>query len=311
MKIVFWASAEIAVPTLMALVQNNYEVLGVVTAPDAKKGRHLITSFTPIKEFALKHNLEIFQPVSLLEKEAISFLKKLDSDIFVVFAYGKIISKELLMIPRLFSINIHASLLPKYRGAAPINWALMDGENKTGITLIRMNEIMDEGDIILKKEIAIDNFDNALSLEEKLAQLAILSLLEALQKIENKEVTFMKQDNNKASYAPKLKKLDGKIDWHKNAYQIRDQVRGCIPWPGAYTFFDKKMIKIWDVEVIDFGENKQQQPGTIVALRKNGILVATIDKFLLIRELQSASGKRLTAWQFIQGHSFKEGDILR
>ncbi|MBL7197618.1 MAG: methionyl-tRNA formyltransferase [Candidatus Omnitrophica bacterium] len=310
MKIVFFGSGEIAVHSLEVLLKNKTNILCVVTTPDKKRGRHLRISFTPIKELALKEKLKIFQPLNLRNKESLEYIKNLEPDIFVVFSYGKILPKELLNIPKIFPLNIHASLLPKYRGAAPINWALINGEQGTGITIIKMNEKMDEGDIILKREIAIDYIDNYITLEEKLSELGAQSLSETLMKIKNNEVKFTKQDNSKASYAPKLKKEDGQIDWNKHAEQIRDQIRGCLPWPGCFAFYEKNLVKIWRAEVIDVQKEREYLPGTIITFDKGGILVATKDKDLLIKELQLSSGKRLDAWQFIQGHKVEKNKLF-
>ncbi|MDD5005768.1 MAG: methionyl-tRNA formyltransferase [Candidatus Omnitrophica bacterium] len=310
MKIVFFGSGKIAIPSLDSLIKNN-DVACVVTAPDKKKGRHLPISFTPIKEFALKKELNIFQPEDILAKQSIEYLKKLNADVFIVFSFGKILSRDLLDIPKLFALNIHASLLPKYRGAAPINQALINGEEKTGITIIKMNEKMDEGNILLRKGIGIDYSDNVLTLEEKISKLAAKSLQEALYKINQNEIRLIKQEDKEASYAPKLKKEDGRINWNKQAHQIRNQIRGCLPWPGAFTFYKSTMLKIWDAEVINEIQKKDKcLSGTIISLDKKGILVATKEGFLLIKELQSSSGRRLSAWQFIQGHKFVIGSKL-
>ena len=309
MRIIFFGSGKIAVPCLEFLVKEKYDIL-VVTSPDKQKGRHLLTSATPVKEFALKQNLSIFQPNNPSFSDSIEFLRTLKPDIFIVFSFGKILSKDLLNLTQIFPLNIHASLLPKYRGAAPINWALINGENKIGITVIKMSEGIDGGDMVLQKEIEIDNLDNAMTLQDKLASLAVTALAETLDNIKNKKTNFLKQDDSKASFAPKLKKEDGKIDWNKKAEQINNQIRGCFSWPGAFTFYKNSMIKILRAEVIDINIEHKYKPGVIVNFDKNGIIVATQqnNKALLIKELQPSSGKKLTAWQFIQGHKIDKND---
>ena len=309
MKIVFFGSGKISVLCLEFLVKNKYEVPCVVTAPDKEKGRHLVLSCTPVKDFSKKNNLNIIQPI-IISASSIEYLKKLEPDIFVVFSFGKILSKEVLAIPKQLAINIHTSILPKYRGAAPINWSLINGDKKTGITIIKMNEKMDEGDIISQKELKIDCLDDALTLEEKLSKLAVLTLEDVLVKIGNNKITFSKQDLEKVSFAPKLKKEDGRIDWNKSADQIRNQIRGCINWPGTFTFYKDKFIKIWDVEIKEIQEREKLPPGTIIATSREGLLVATVDKPLLIKELQPASSKRMTAEQFLLGHKIKKGEKL-
>lgn len=302
MKIVFFGSGKIAVSCLDSLIKSRNSILCVVTTPDKQKGRHLSVSFTPVKEEALKKCLSVFQPSNLSNKDCLDYIRKLEPDIFVVFSYGKILPKKMLDIPKILPLNIHASLLPKYRGAAPINWALINRETKTGITTIKMNEKMDEGDIIIKNEIDIEDSDSYVTLEDKLSKLAVKTLMNTLSKIEANKVELIKQDSNKASYAPKLKKEDGRIDWSKGANQIRNQIRGCLPWPGTFTSYKNKLIKIWEVKVADVWVEAKYSPGEIISFDEEGILVATKDKALLIRELQPSSGKRLGAWQFVQGH---------
>jgi methionyl-tRNA formyltransferase len=224
-----------------------------------------------------------------------------------VFSFGKILPKEILDIPLKFPLNIHASLLPKYRGAAPINWVLINGEKKTGITIIRMNEEMDSGDIVLKSEIDIDYSDNSITLEEKLEKLAPHALKQVLISIQDNTISFSKQDNKKASFALKLKKEIGRIYWNKSAEEIRNQIRGLFSWPGTFTSYQEKVLKIWNAEVVKIFIRDKRIPGEIVDFDKNGIVVATGSDFLLIKELQLESGKRINAWNFIQGHKIEKG----
>jgi len=303
LKIVFFGSGEIAIASLKMLLVTGYDVCYVVTAPDKAKGRHLKDSFTPIKVFSLEEGLNIFQP-DKFNIDVCDFIKKLEPDLFVVFSYGKILPKTLLSIPKLFALNIHTSLLPRYRGAAPINWVIINGGEETGVSLIRMNEKMDEGDIILKEKVKITEEDNSISLENKLSEHAVKLLKETLAIIENDTIKFKRQSEN-ATYAPKLKKEDGRILWNKTARDINNQIRGCQPWPGSFTSLEDKIIKIWKAEPIDLKDS--ENVGEIINIDKDGILVATGKGGLLIKELQLASGKRLSASQFIAGHRLHPG----
>ena len=310
MNIIFFGSGAIAVASLSALLQNKYNVVCVVTAIDKQKGRGLPVTCTPIKDFAVKKALNIFQPDNPSSNNSLDYLKGFSPDLFVVFSYGKILSKELLNIPKCLPVNIHASLLPKYRGAAPINWVLINGEKETGVSIIRMNEKIDEGEIILKEKIEITETDTFLTLERKISELAAKLIIESIEDIKNNKSSFKKQKHANATYAPKLKKEDGKIDWNKSAHLIKNQIRGCLPWPGSFAIHNNNPIKIWAAEVAKIKLKKDCRPGTIISFDKEGILVATKGGGLLIKELQLPSGKRLNAWQFIQGHKMTEGELF-
>lgn len=308
MKIVFFGSSEFAVPSLKRLIDSGHEVVCVVTQPDRKKGRHLLFSATSVKSAALKANLKISQPEKI-DTSFIEFLKKFESDIFVVISYGLILPKSLLSIPKKLSINVHASLLPKYRGAAPINWAIIKGEKTTGITIIRMNEKMDEGEIISSKETSIENNDTSETLSEKLSKIAPDLLLKTIKEIENDKAVFNSQDHRKVSYAPKLNKKDGLIDWSKTAIEIYNQVRGTVPWPGSFTSWQGKLLKIYKAGIID-EKNSDYKFGEIIEASKDRILVATGKGSLNIELLQLESGNKMQASQFICGHKIKKGDLL-
>jgi len=308
-KIIFFGSGAIGQSCLETLIGSDHEVMCVVTSPDKKKGRHLLDSHTPIKEIALKHNLSLFQPEQLNIKESVDYFKTFQSELFVVFAYGKILPKQILEIPSILPLNIHASLLPKYRGAAPIQRSLINGEKKTGVTFIRMDEKLDQGDMFFSKEIAIVDEDNAITLEEKLSKLAADNLLGVIKNITDKKIDFKKQDNSKATYAPKLTKYDGKIDWRNSAEQIINQMRGCFGWPGAFTYYKGNPMKVWQAQISQL-EIKEQQVGKILSVNEGGILVSTAKDALIIKEVQLASGKRLLVKDFIKGHSLQIGEIL-
>jgi len=307
MKIVFFGSAEFAVPSLKALLDEGYPVSCVVTQPDRKKGRGLHTQPTPIKLLAQKQGLEIYQPQNFNLPAALNFLKEQGADLFVVIAYGHILSKEVLASAKLFSLNVHASLLPKYRGAAPINWALIKGERASGVTVIKMSEIMDAGQIIDQEKIEIDQKDNALVLEEKLAHLAASLLIKSIRAIENKSYQLVQQDTAAVSFAPKLKKQDGLIRWEKPAVEIYDLIRGCLGWPGAFTYYQGKLLKIYVAKVTGLPGHQVTGPGEIAEVSKEGLLVATGKDFLRINELQLEGKRRMSSEEFIAGHKINTG----
>jgi len=310
MKIIFFGSAHFAVPALEALIKSGHELVCVVTQPDKKRGRHLHISGTDVKSIAVSAKLKTFQPDNIKSRESVEFLKKLDADLFVIVAYGQIFSQEVLDIPKIMPINIHASLLPRYRGAAPINWAIINAEKKAGVSIMYVSLKMDSGPVILQKEIKIEEADTAITLEEKLRVLGAELLMEALEIIDNRNYSLIEQDEDKVILAPKLKKEDGLIDWDEPATAIHNQVRGVLPWPGAFTCFGGKMLKVFQADVLTFFPNHKPVPGEVVRADKQGIVVACGRGFLNIKELQLEAGKRMPAQNFIIGHKLKKGDIF-
>jgi len=309
MDIIFFGSSEFAIPSLEALVNSKHRLLLVVTHPDRKKGRHLLFSPSSVKSFALNREIEVFQS-KILDESVAKFLREKDSDIFVVISYGKILGREILEIPKNFCINIHASLLPKYRGAAPINWAIINGERSTGVTVIKMDEKLDSGDIILQEELIIEEDDTAITLEDKLSKLAAQVLLKALNQIEKKEFLSVQQDESRASFAPKLRKRDGLIDWKDQSVNIHNKIRGLLPWPGVFTYWKGKRLKIWRSSIELIGPIGPIESGSIVKISKEKITVSCGKGFLGISELQLESSKRLTTEQFIAGHKISVGEKL-
>nr|MBU1327807.1 methionyl-tRNA formyltransferase [Candidatus Omnitrophota bacterium] len=301
LKIIFFGSSNFAVPILEALAKNENIVL-VITQPDRQKGRSLKIAPTAVKSKAGELRIETFQPVRVNSKESIEFLKKFNADLFIVASFGQILSKLVLSLPKLYCLNIHASLLPKYRGAAPINWAIANGEKETGVTIMRMNEKMDEGDVVLKEILPVSEQDNAVTLSEKLSIKGANILLDTIRLIRNNEVEFIAQDHSKATYAPKLKKEDGLINWANSADEICNRIRAFTPWPGCFISLDKKILKIWKAGPITDLIDKKSMPGTILGVSKNGILVKTGKGALKIEELQLESSRRMTAKEFIAGH---------
>lgn len=310
MKIVFFGSAHFAVPALEVLIKSKQEVVCVVTQPDKQKGRHLRLSGTDVKSTATDSGLKIFQPENIKSKDSVKFLTNLKADLFVIVAYGQMFSQEVLGIPKIMPINIHASLLPRYRGAAPINWAIINGDKLSGVTIMSVTLKMDSGPIILQKEVKLQEIDTSLTLEEKLRSAGADLLLDALKIIENKSYRLIKQDEAKVIIAPKLKKEDGLIDWDVLAVDIYNLIRGLLPWPVAFTSYRGKMLKIFQADVLPFFLNHRSLPGEVVKADKHGVIVACAKGFLAIKELQLEAGKRMSAGSFIIGHKLTVGEIL-
>lgn len=307
MDIVFFGSGKFAVKSLEALVESGQKINLVVTQPDKPKGRHLNYLPTEVKAKAQELKFNIYQPQNPNSKEALNYLQQFSADLFIVIAYGHILKKSVLSLPKFYSLNVHASLLPRYRGAAPINWAIINGEKESGISIIKMNETVDAGDLFLQKKLAIEQSDNAEIIETKLEELSALSLIEALYLIEKGKVKFTRQDDAGASCAPKLEKHHGLIEWNNNALDIVNQIRGLIPWPGAWTYYQGKILKIWKAELVDGGLKK---PGEVLEADKRGIRLAAARGSLRITELQIEGGKRLDAEAFLCGHKLAVGDRL-
>jgi len=310
MKIVFFGTSEFAVPSLVSLIGSKHKVLAVVTQPDKKKGRALKLSPSPVKVVAASHRVPVYQPVNASDTATIEYLKNLGADLFVVISFGQILSRGVLAIPKIFSINIHGSLLPKYRGASPTNRAIMCGEGVTGITVMKMSEKLDEGGIILKKEIPIDPEDTNITINEKLSDIGSLALMEVIGKIEKDgaSIAISEQDPASATYAPKLTKLDGLIDWKESAPNIRNKIRGLLPWPGAYTYYGGKTLKILAADIASDASAGAAIPGEVVDIIKGtGIIVNTGRGLLAIRYLKLEGKKDMAADLFILGHRIAKG----
>jgi methionyl-tRNA formyltransferase len=296
---------ELAIPTLEALIKSSHKVRLVVTQPDRPAGRHLKIRPTPVKIFALKKGLPLMQPSSLKESEFGEYLKGLKPEAIIVFAYGKLIPKWLLELPRYGCLNIHASLLPKYRGAAPIQRAIMNGERVTGLTIMKMDEGLDTGDIILQKKIDILETDTSGTLAQKMANEAPKLVLTALVGLEEGKLKPQPQDHRKATLAPKIDKEEMQIDWHKPAYEIRNLIRALNPRPGAFTLINGRRLKIWSVEVI---KEQAGDPGRVIKIDKNrGPIVAAAEQSLLLTEVQPENRAKMAGSEFIRGYRLKEG----
>lgn len=306
-RIVFFGTPEFAIPSLEGLY-NEEKVVAVVTQPDKPKGRGLKSSPSPVKIWALEHGLTVLEPQKLKNQEFLITLKNLDLDLIVVCAYGKILPKEVLEIPKFGCWNIHASLLPKYRGASPINWTILEGEKKTGITIFLMDEGLDTGPILLQKEISVENEDNSISLAKKLSILAKEAILEAIFLHKQGKLSAVPQSQEGVSYAPLLKKEDGFFTFEEPAYLIERKVKAFLPWPTAYTYFQEKMLKVFKAKAISTG--KTGIPGEILEITKDGILIATSEGAILLEEVQQEGKKRMSAYEFACGKRLKKGDLF-
>ena len=310
MNIVFFGTSDFALTILHRLISSEHKVLAVVTQPDRQKGRRLKVMPAPTKVLAESKGIPVYQPDDASSKDSVNYLKKLNADLFVVVAFGQILKKEVLGIPKIYAVNVHGSLLPKYRGAAPTNWAIMNGEKTSGVTLIRLNEKMDEGDIILKKELAIDDEDTNITLSEKLSDLGAEVLVEALGLIEAGKAQFVKQDDSAATYAPKLEKEDGSISWNEPAVKIHNKVRALLPWPSAYTHFNKKILKILKTEVLE-EPNIKAKPGEVIEILKHrGMVVKTGEGNILIEYVQIEAKKPFDTDAFLCGHKLPLGHLF-
>lgn len=308
MKAVFMGTPEFSVGTLDAMCKAGHEVVAVFTQPDKQKGRGKSVLMTPVKERALELNIPVYQPEKLKEDENYELLKELNPDVIVVVAYGQLITKRILDLPKYGCINVHASLLPKYRGAAPIQWAVIDGEEVSGVTIMKMDESLDTGDMIMKTELVLDEKETGGSLHDKLAIEGANLLVKALEALENNTATYTKQDDSKMTYAKKLTKELGNIDFSMPSKEIERLVRGLNPWPSAYTTYDDKNMKIWDVDVTDKqfdGEN-----GEIVEVSKNDFTIKTSDGGIIVKEVQLQGKKRMDAGSFLRGTKVEKGVIL-
>jgi len=309
LRLLFMGTPEFSVPVLDALVEAGHEVALVVTQPDRPKGRGRTMAPPPVKDRALALGLEVFQPRRVREPEAVLRLKEARPEAAVVVAFGQILPKEVLDIPPKGCYNVHASLLPKYRGAAPINWAIIDGEAETGITTIRMDEGMDTGDMLLKESVPIEPDDTAGTLGEKLSAMGASLAVRTLELLEAGGLNPVEQDESRATKAPMMKKELGRIDWSMTPLEIERRVRGLDPWPGAFTTLGGETLRVWKArpdEIGGFGG----RPGEVVDTNKNGIKVAASGGALVIQELQAQGRRRMSAADYLAGHCIPAGTML-
>ena len=339
MKIIFMGTPEFSVGTLEALIEAGHEIVLVVTQPDRPKGRGKEVAVTPVKAVALKHCIPVFQPVKVREPAALLELEKYPADVMVVVAFGQILPKQVLEMTKFGCINVHASLLPAYRGAAPIQWAIINGETKTGITTMQMDEGLDTGDMILKEEVAIASEETGASLHDKLAMVGASLCVKTLKAIEEGSAIFERQEETTTEYASMLKKEMGRVDWNKSAIEIERFIRGMNSWPGAYSLWGSKELKIWKGKVtqnvstkedqlyreqsVDRGGNgsvstgevlKKNKPkpvaGEIVKVDKKTAVIQTGEGYLEIVEIQIPGKKKMTVEEFLRGNRLVEGTVL-
>jgi len=307
-KIVFMGTPEFAVPSLEILIMHNYQIAGVVTQPDRPRGRGRIPALTPIKALAEKYNLPVNQPERMRDREVTDYFRDLAPDLVVVVAFGQILPREILEIPKMGCINVHPSLLPKYRGAAPMNWTIIRGEVKTGVTIMLMDEGLDTGDILSREETVIDPEETFGKLHDRLANMGAVLLLKTVEMIVNGVVTRTSQDDFLATYAPRLKKEDGLINWNKDVSQVVNLIRGLSPVPCAYTFYKGKMLKIFSAK----GKTSYNvgTPGGIGSETDLGLPVAAKNGYVYLREIQMENKKRMSVHDFLRGFRMTPGDIL-
>lgn len=309
MNILFMGSPEIAVPSLKAILESPHKIVGVVSQPDKPAGRGLEMHPPAVAQCAREGKLPLFQPQKIRQNgEFLETLQGLKPDVIAIAAYGKILPKEVLNLPPHGCINVHFSLLPKYRGAAPLQWALINGDEETGVTIFRLNEGVDSGPILLQRKVMIHDEDNAEILGRRLAIIGAELLIEALDGLADGSLEAVPQNDRQATKAPLLKKEDGLIDWSRKAKVVWGQIRGMTPWPGAFTSLKGKRLKIHSAEPVDHA--KKGVSGEIVEISDDGLQVACGQGSLLIKDLQIEGGKRLAISEFLKGHPLSAGDKL-
>lgn len=308
MKVIFMGTPDFAVGTLEEIIKAGHEVVLVVTQPDKPRGRSGALQYSPVKECALAHGIEVFQPVKIRLEENVEYLRKYDADIMVVAAFGQILPKSILDMPKYGCINEHASLLPKYRGAAPIQWAVINGDAVTGVTIQQMDIGVDTGDILATREVPIGNEETGGELFDKLADVGAKLCVETMTSIENGTAVRVPQKHEEATHVSMISKEFGIIDWNKSAVEIERLIRGLNPWPSAYTKLNGKTFKIWKAKVLS-GESSHLA-GTVVKVGKEELIVQTGDGLLSLLEVQLEGKKRMDIGAFLRGYSVEEGCVL-
>ena len=308
MRVIFMGTPDFAVGTLEEIIKAGHEVVLAVTQPDKPKGRGNAMQFPPVKECAIAHEIPVFQPKKIREEENVEYLRQFQPDIIVVAAFGQILPKSILDMPKFGCINVHASLLPKYRGAAPIQWAILNGDEVTGVTIMRMDVGLDTGDMISKREVVIPDDETGGSLFDKLADIGAKLCVETMEQIEAGNVTYTPQNHEEATHVSMISKELGLIDWNKSAVEIERLIRGLNPWPSAFTKLDGKTFKIWKAKVLP--KNTECSAGCIVSVTKNSLEIQTGEGVLSLLEVQLEGKKRMQIDAFLRGYSVNEGYIL-
>ncbi|HET6369959.1 MAG TPA: methionyl-tRNA formyltransferase [Nitrospiria bacterium] len=313
MRLLFMGTPDFALPSLRVLIARGDEIVGVVSQPDRPKGRGETLTPPPVKETAQTHGLPIYQPEKVRSPEFIKLVETLHPDMIVVVAFGQILPAALLRIPPRGPVNVHASLLPRYRGAAPVAWAILNGERETGVTTMLMDEGMDSGPILLQRKTEILPGETSESLGKRLSCLGAELLLETLDRMEEGSIQPIPQDPLLATYAPLLKKEDGLIDWSKGAAEIERRIRAMNPWPGAYTFYKEGRWRLWSVEALEQGpegDGKIRRPGEVILADDSALEVAAGNGYLKIQTLQPENRRRMTYKEFLAGHRVEVGSVL-
>ena len=310
MKVVYMGTPDFSVGALEAIIKSGHEVTAVVTQPDKPKGRSKELQISPVKACALKYNLPVFQPVKIKEAEAVAKLREFEADIFVVAAFGQILSKEILTMPKYGCINIHASLLPKYRGASPIQWAVLNGEEVSGVTIMQMDEGIDTGDILMQETVTLDAKETGESLFAKLAVCGADLIVKALDAIEAGKVTPVKQDEAASTHVGMLKKEFGRMDFSQDAVVLERKIRGLNSWPSAYTYLKGKTLKIWEADVVVADKGVKAQCGEVCDVTKDSFFVMTGDGLLEIKEVQLEGKKRMDVKSFLLGNAIEKGMVF-
>ena len=309
MRVIFMGTPDFSVPTLQKLIDAKHEVLAVVTQPDKAKGRGKTVQFTPVKELAVKYDIPVYQPSRIKGNEKFyEEMKALNADVMVVVAFGKILPKEILELTKYGCVNVHSSLLPKYRGSAPIQWVILDGETESGVTTMLLDEGVDTGDILLREVIQLDDKETGGSLHDKLSVIGGDLCVETLKQLEAGTITPTPQGETTTRYAKMLTKDMGKIDFERPAAEIERLIRGLNPWPSAFASLHGKTLKIWDANVVEGAENAK--PGEVIAVGKKSFTVMTGEKALEIMEMQLEGKKRMTTEAFLRGYTVDKGEIL-
>lgn len=308
MRVIFMGTPDFAVETLEEIIKAGHEVVLVVSQPDKAVGRSKELKATPVKTSALAHGIEVYQPRRIREQECVEYLAGYQPDIIIVVAFGQIISRAILDMPKYGCVNVHASLLPKYRGAAPIQWAVIDGEKVTGVTTQRMAEGIDTGDTIMKEEVVLREDETGGSLFDRLSVVGAKLCVKTMEAIENGTATYTPQDESMATHVGKIGKEMGDIDWSKDAKSIECLIRGLDPWPSAYTRLDDKTLKIWKARV--HSDEKKAEPGCILKAEKNTLLVQCGEGILSLLEVQLEGKKRMPAEAFLNGYTIEEGTFF-
>ena len=307
-RIIFMGTPDFAVPTLKALLKGPDTVVAVVTQPDRPKGRGRKLVAPPVKTVALEHDIEVYQPTKIKTRDFADTLRNLSPDVIVVAAYGRILPLSILNLAPYGCINVHGSLLPRHRGAAPIQWSIIRGDDEAGVTIMQMDEGLDTGDILLRKSITPEPQETSGSLFPKIAALGSEALMDTLDMLAEGGLAFIPQNDAQATHAPMLSKTDGLLDWNRTAKELHNLIRGLDPWPSAFCLFGKSKLKLFNPEVVF--EESNHRPGTVIRADREGLLVSTLEFCLLIKEVQPEGKKRMHVEAFLNGHRISPGDSL-